>query len=472
MHTNDIHGHFAAERAAWRQDSAMVGGFAVLSGALDSVRKSDDRTIYLDAGDLMTGNPICNMEVDGLKGAALLHMLKLCKCDAIEVGNHEFDLGPEHLRDFLATTDVSWVCSNVQEKSDHKAICAEYRIIERDGLKIGVIGLILTDLAGVVSQHAIEDFNVLDAAAAAQPMIDEIDPATDVIVLLTHNGVDNDIDLARHVSNCDVIVGGHSHTRLKEPLVENGVIIVQAGSFLKNLGVLKLRVKHDKVADFDGKLVELDVARFAPDSEISDYCKTYEDQISREYGEIIATTSSNLTREYAATSPLGNLLCDLLRQHYETDIALVNSGGIRKDIPAGPIRKLDIVEMLPFTNSVMTFELSGREILLFANQQARAQIGGKSETLQMSGLEISYAEKSGEPNDIEVLVNGLPVDADQNYRGVSIDYVLKSQAEQYLGFVPQQTQDTGVQFSDFIMSSLASANQPISPITEKRLIRK
>lgn len=472
LHTNDIHGHFAAERAAWRQDSAWVGGFPALSGALDSVRAADEHTVYLDAGDLMTGNPICNFEVDGLKGAALINMLDLCGCEAISVGNHEFDLGPEHTKAFVGDSRLDWLCGNVFLKDEGTALCASHKIIERGGLRIGVIGVLLTDLAGVVSKTAIEDFVVRNIAEISQSLIDTLDPQTDLIVLLTHNGVDNDKRLAEQVTNCDLIIGGHSHTRLKEPLLVNDVIIVQAGSFLKNLGVLKLQVKNDRIANYKGVLIELEAGRFTPAPEVESYCAGFEEQINREFGEVIASTTSDLTRAYDGTSPLGNLLCDLLKDHYTSDFAIVNSGGIRKDVPAGPIRKLDIVEMLPFMNSLTSFEASGEELQTFAERQARAQVGGDAEALQMSGLVITYGVENNEPKNITVQVNGSPLELNKSYKGISIDYVLKSQAEKYLGFQPREMQDMGVLFSDFIMMSLAAMPQPITPKNEVRLIKQ
>ncbi|MBL0060163.1 MAG: bifunctional metallophosphatase/5'-nucleotidase [bacterium] len=472
LHTNDIHGHFVSERASWRSDSAMVGGFGALSGALDSVRNADKNTIYLDAGDLMTGNPICNMDVDETEGGALLHLLNLCECDAIALGNHEFDLGPEHLRGFVSTDKVNWLSANTVDNSTDSALCPSYKIIERGGVRIGVIGLILTDLAGVVSKPAITDFTITDIAKSAQKAIDEIDGKTDLIILLTHNGVDKDKELAGAVHGCDIIVGGHSHTRLSDPVFENNVIIVQAGSYLKNLGVLNVDIQKDKVTRYKGQLVELDVARFAADPDVVDYCKRFSNEIDREYGEVIATAGAPWERSYVESSTLGNLLCDLLLDGYKTDFALINSGGIRKDVMAGPVRKLDIVEMLPFANFVNTFEVSGAELLTLAAKQVKSQISGKSEVLQMSGIEIAYESDDDVPKNVQVLVNGVQADSSATYRGVSIDYVLKSQAEKYLGFKPRETEETGVLLSDYIINALSAASQPIYPKNEKRLIRE
>lgn len=472
LHTNDIHGHFVPERASWRSDSAMVGGFGPLSGALDSVRNADKNTIYLDAGDLMTGNPICNMVVDETEGGALLHLLNLCGCDAIALGNHEFDLGPEHLRNFVSKKKVEWLSANTVDKTTGNSLCQSYKIIERNGLRIGVIGLILTDLAGVVSKQAISDFTIADIAESAQKSIDEIDDGTDLIILLTHNGFEKDKELANSVHGCDIIIGGHSHTRLSEPVIENNIIIVQAGSYLKNLGVLNVDVQKDKVTRHRGQLVELGAGRFAADPDVAEYCEQFSEEIEREYGEVIATAGAPWERSYVESSTLGNLLCDLLRDGYKADFSLINSGGIRKDVMAGPVRKLDIIEMLPFANFVNLLEVSGNEVLTFAVRQAQSQISGKSEVLQMSGIKIEYESDNEVAKNLRVSVNGVQVDSSATYRGVSIDYVLKSQAEKYLGFKPGKIEETGVLLSDFFITTFSDAPQPIYPMNEKRLIRE
>lgn len=472
MHTNDIHGRFMPERAAWRADSAMVGGFAALSGALDSVRRVDKNAIYLDSGDLMTGNPICNLKVDEIEGGALLDMLRLCGCDAGCLGNHEFDLGANHVAAYSKTDKIDLLCGNVRFQGTGASICPPYKIIERSGLRIGVIGLLLTDLAGVVSKQAIESFDVIEIASVAQPLIDELDPQTDLLILLTHNGYENDKELAHAVQGCDIIVGGHSHTRLENPVVESGVLIVQAGSYLKQLGVLEVTVKQDRVTNHRGGLVELETSRFTPDPEVNAYVSKYADEINREYGTVIAEAATTLERRYQESSPLGNLICDLLRERYQTDFAITNSGGLRKDIAKGPVRKLDCVELMPFVNSVSLFEATGAELMIFAERQAAAQNSEKSEVLQMSGLQISYNRAHDQAIEFQVMVGGEPVKLDSTYRGVSIDYVLVSQAEKYLGFAPRKIEGTGVLFSDFIIEAFAAAPQPLIAPDEARLIQR
>lgn len=472
LHTNDIHGRFAAERAHWRSDSAAVGGFGALSGALDSLRNVDEHVIYVDAGDVMTGNPICNLTVDGVKGGALLEFLRLCHCDVGCLGNHEFDLGADHARRFAKNSKVEFLCANLLEDSTNTPLCFEYKILRRGKLRIGVIGLLLNDLAGVTSKQALAPFTVLDIAATAQSTIDRIDDQSDLIILLTHNGLDEDIELARNVSGCDIIIGGHSHTRLQEPLIENGVIIVQAGSYLKELGVLKVSVSKDRVTSHQGTLIELVADRFSPDSAVAALVSRYALEIEHEYGQVIAEAGMALERRYSESSPLGNLICDLMREHYRTDFAFTNSGGLRKDISQGNIRKLDCVELMPFVNSVALFSATGAELLRFAERQANAQQSGKSEILQMSGIEISYDVQDGTISQLEVSINGNSVEADAVYRGVSIDYVLIAQPEKYLGFTPQDVEGTGILFSDFLIQAFSEAAQPLMAVDEPRLTQR
>ncbi|MCB9357025.1 MAG: bifunctional metallophosphatase/5'-nucleotidase [Calditrichaeota bacterium] len=472
LHTNDIHGRFAAEQASWRADSAEVGGFAALSGALDSVRRADAATIYLDAGDLMTGNPICNIKVEGLEGGALLHLLKLCRCDAGCLGNHEFDLGSEHVQRFAATSEVDLLCANVTKNETGNTLCSAHKIVERGGMRIGVIGLLLNDLAGVTSKRALEPFTVRDIAQTAQTEIEDLDSETDLIILLTHNGVESDKLLARELHSCDIIVGGHSHTRLQEPLLENGILIVQAGSYLKNLGVLKVKVRKDKVVSYDGELVELVDSRFEPLEDVESYASKFKADIDREYGMVIAAASETLERRFAESSPLGNLICDLMRDSYRTDFALTNSGGLRKDIACGPVRKLDCLELMPFVNSVTLFTATGAELRTIAARQVSAQLAGTEEILQMSGLTISYDVVDGAAEDLEVKVNAVPVEDERTYRGVSIDYVLAAQPEAYLGLTPRDVEGTGTLFSDFLMDAFARAPQPLVGVNEARLYQR
>lgn len=464
FHTNDIHGHFVPERADWRDDKAWVGGIAALEQKLTELRAKHPLSMYLDAGDLMTGNPICTMEHNGVRGGALLTMLERLDITAECIGNHEFDLGAEHTLKFISKAEFPLLCANVVNKSNGNPIAPSTALVTIGGLRIGIIGLVTDGLAGVVSKKSLEPFNVIDDATTAQPLIDSLDAFTDIIVLLTHIGVEGDTELAETLHGVDVIVGGHSHTRLKEPKVVNDVVIVQAGSYCKNLGVLELTIDGDSIVSHQGELIELlaDTSG-TKTTPLAKFCDSLETVIQANYGQVIGELAEPWTRGYFVTSNVGNWLCDQVRDSTHSEIALINAGGIRTNWKAGPITMLNVLELLPFENSIVTFEASGRDLRGFALKQAQAHGLEEHGIVEMSGMTIRYKKptaKSVELSDIRI--NQQPLDDSKNYRVASIDFVAISQADRYLGFAPQKLQTTDRMLSDFVISVIKNSKQPLS----------
>ena len=158
-----------------------------------------------------------------------------------------------------------------------------------------------------------------------------------------------------------------------------------------------------------------------------------------------------------------------MREAFNGDVALVNAGGIRTDIPAGPLTKLHIVELLPFNNSIVVFYATGAQLQKFAMEQARAQVFRKHGIVQMSGMKIRYRRSGGEVESVECEVGGLPLDATKNYRIISIDYVAVSQWKRYLTFEPQNIRHIGKQLSDVIIKEVNKTKEPIRSQVEGRL---
>jgi 2',3'-cyclic-nucleotide 2'-phosphodiesterase (5'-nucleotidase family) len=469
FHTNDIHGHFTASPTAWRKDHALVGGVIALEQHLDSLRLLYPNSLYLDAGDLMTGNPFCNIEYNDVKGGALLEMLARCHVDAECLGNHEFDLGVPHLRDYVARVPYPLLDANLREKSTGKLFLSPSKTFQIGRVRVGVIGLIMNNLESVVSKKALEPFIIDDAARTAQQQIDELDPATDLIVLLTHMGADEDSALATQVHRADVIVGGHSHTRLNHPLRVNGIVIVQAGSYGENLGVLTLTVDGDSVKSYDGVLDELTL-RGKTTTPLTAFADSLDRSLQEKYGQMIGRLAERWVRSYYTGSNVGNWICDRLRERYNTDVALVNAGGIRADVNAGPVTMLDVLQVLPFVNSSVIFEATGADLLKFADAQARAQALHAHGVLEMSGLTITYAKHGDTVAITKVLVGGEKVIPDQTYKIASIDYVSVSQWNHYLSFEPRNVQPTGDLLSDVVADEIKKATGPIHAPSEARLL--
>ncbi len=468
FHTNDIHGHFLPEKAEWR-DGGLVGGVAELERRLTALRKLTPNSLYLDAGDLMTGNPICGMPYNGVRGAALLEMLHRLGATAMCLGNHEFDLGADHVLEFIHASPIPVLCSNITRKSDGKPIATTGIVTEIDGVRIAVIGLVLDDLAGSVAKHCIEPFNIENCALAAQREIDRLDPGSDLIILLTHYGLEKDRELARAIHGADVIVGGHSHTRLKEPVIENGVIIVQAGSHCKNLGALSLTLEDDRVIESSGRLEELVYNSEGPRTGLSMFADSLEVVIQAKYGEVIGRLAEEWKRSYYSVSNVGNWICDRLRSRYKTDIALVNSGGIRTNLNPGLITRMNVLELLPFENSIVLVQATGAELLKIAEEQCAAQGFERHGALEMSGLEIEYRKQDGRAEILRAEVNGERIEPDRMYSIASIDYVVISQPEKYFGFAPSNPDIRGEMISTVIMEEFQKATQPVLADPKQRL---
>jgi 2',3'-cyclic-nucleotide 2'-phosphodiesterase (5'-nucleotidase family) len=267
-----------------------------------------------------------------------------------------------------------------------------------------------------------------------QKIIDSIRNETDLIVAVTHEGVDYDSLLAVGTHGLNVIIGGHSHTRLTSPKLVNGVIICQAGSNCENLGELELTVEDRKVTRYDGKLIPLWARADRPETDMSKFVNEFKEKVDKNYGGVLGTLAADWKRVGRGESNIGNFVVDAMREAASADIAVTNSSGIRKDMSAGPLRKLDLFEIMPFRNSLCTFAMTGTELKAFAQRYAQALADGNAST-QVSGLKCTW-KRSPEGIVLEELsVNGKAVDDKASYTCATSDFVV-NQADKYLGFVP------------------------------------
>ncbi|MFH1010727.1 MAG: bifunctional UDP-sugar hydrolase/5'-nucleotidase [bacterium] len=471
LHVNDIHGHFLPERVSGSDDTLLVGGFEALSHYLRIERTRSPNSLFMDAGDIMTGNPICNRKHRGVFGGALVELLEMVDCKVGVLGNHEFDISQENARKLAAISAYPTLCANLVDSTQYLFAPNGMTIHEIGGLHVGVIGLIYEELRAETNPSNLQGLEVKDIAQTAQTLIDQLDPVTDLILLLTHNGVDKDRELARKIHHADVIVGGHSHSRLLEPLRENGILIVQAGCHLRELGVLDLEVAGDTVCSYRGRLIPVVVENIQPDLRVAAFCDSFRVLLDAEYGEVIGQLAVDWIRGYHEESNVGNWICDRMRDVFNADIALVNAGGIRTDIPAGPVTRLQIAELLPFNNGIVLFNATGAQLQRFAERQVSAHSLREHGLVEMSGMKIGYRLHGERLDTLICEIGGESFEPNRTYRVVSIDYMAASQWDRYLGFQPQDVQLTGQLLSDFVMAQVQEAEDSIHSEVEGRLSR-
>lgn len=470
FHTNDTHSAVFVRPADWKGDEGKpVGGIVALARHLAEERQTAPASLLVDAGDFMTGNPVCNLREDGVPGAAIARMFNAVGYDVGLIGNHEFDLGLPDLRRLAPLFHYPLLAADIVDTLGAPIFRSAPVVLERGGLRIGVMGVSCGEMDEVVAPSRLTGVIMTEQVPLLRVQARMLDPQTDLLVVLSHDGLEGDRKLAAALagSGIDVIVGGHSHTRLKTPELVDGILIVQAGSALTNLGRLDLRVADDRVVGYGGRLVTLWADTLAAPDDLSKLVAGYEARVNQEYGRRLGTLAVDLDRG-RGESALGDWLADVVREAAGADVGLINSGGIRRDLSAGPLTALSIHEVLPFANTLVTMRLSGRELAAVADWNAVGQAGGDHGMLQISGL--AYAIAPGADGAAaradEVTVGGRPLDPDGSYLVAMPDFVAMM-GKVYLGRENPPFTDTGRELSAVVMAAVERAGTVTAPVGDR-----
>lgn len=375
VHTNDLHGRVEPEKAPWLDGSPAIGGMRALSARLEHHRGAGP-TVYLDAGDLLSGTPYARLERGGAVGGAMVELLAALEADAFAVGNHEFDLGIPNAERLFAHAEVPALSANL---SPPVAGTAPSHVIERGGLRIGVIGLTTEGLRRVVAKKAIADLHATPVEDAVRAQIAVLDDQTDLIVVLSHIGVDDDRALAADVDGIDLIVGGHSHTPLKEAEQVGETWIVQAGSYARSLGEIQLHVADDRIASLAYSLHDL-TEPGTPSASVGRLVDELEGQVQAVWDVPIGELDGTLMSLRGQASPLGTWACDRLREGTGADVGIYNAGGLRAPLYAGVVTRRDLFAVFPFGNQVAVLTLSPQDA------QALQELVGRGDP-QATGFE-------------------------------------------------------------------------------------
>jgi len=209
-----------------------------------------------------------------------------------------------------------------------------------------------------------------------------------------------------------------------------------------------------------------------PDPLLAGRIKGYQEQIDADYGRTIGQLTTDWQRNSQGESNIGNYIADVMRRTAAADFAVINSGGIRKDMPAGPIKKLDIVEILPFTNTLVTFTCTGEELMKIVQSNVRSAAREEPGVLQVSGLKYQYRVTPGGTIEITgAMINGNAIDPQATYTGATIDFILFGQAERFFGFAPTgKTENTNQILSDVVVTHIETQPAVASSI-EGRMVR-
>ncbi|WP_075983055.1 5'-nucleotidase C-terminal domain-containing protein [Bacillus massilinigeriensis] len=384
MHTNDTHAH--------------LDTIAKRITAIKQVRAASENSLLLDAGDVFTGTLYFNK----YEGLADLEFMELIGYDAMTFGNHEFDKKTDTLAKFVKETDFPLLSANVDFSKDanmkgyfNDSITSSPKggqvyngmVKTIDGEKVGIFGLTTAETPSISSPG--EGVVFEDYIAQAKKMVESFEKqGVNKIIALTHigyddGGGDNDVTLAKEVEGIDIIVGGHSHTKIDAPVLDTTgnepTVIVSANEYSKFLGTVDVEFDPSgKIISQAGKLIELEAKDadgnflLKDDPEAAQILETkYKPAVVEMQQQVVAKTDVDLNGERASVrtgeTNLGNLITDgMLAKaktiNPDTVIALQNGGGIRASINKGNITLSDVLTVLPFGNALGIMELKGSEI--------------------------------------------------------------------------------------------------------------
>lgn len=446
LYTNDIHATIHPTKAASIEGAPPVGGVVALERELARVRSSVRASLLLDAGDLLSGGPLSGRVDGGVKGGHMVRFMNLLGYDAMAIGNHDFDHGVDNVVAAAEGASFPFLAANAFTPDGALLVGSGSIVLRRGGIRIGIIGLVTPSVAHLVPRETAARFSVRAPLQVADSLASLLDPRTDLLILLSHCGLETDRFLARNLGPVvDLIVGGHSHDVLEAPERLNDVLIVQAGSRLRHLGRLDIVVKDDRIIDFHPTMILLRETGPSgdPATAVSSLADSLDAVIEAAYGDTVGWLDAPLTRAYYRESTLGNWVADAVRWYAKTDVAFVNSGTFRADLAAGALTARDIRDVLPFENTVVSFSCTGRELERLLRHNAEAALAQSHGILQVSGCSCRLGN-GGSGASLEMRVDGAPLRPEATYTCATISFVAVQAPERYLGFVPSGVWDHSV----------------------------
>ena len=426
FHTNDMH-----SRIQDTDDNKHSIGLAELAAAVKTAKAQNPATLWLDAGDTFHGMPIITIS----RGESMVPLMNAAGYDAMTAGNHDFNYGSAQLERLAKQLKFPILDANVVRKSNGKRLFKPYKIFKLNGIKVGVFGLSTPETAFKTNPKNVTEVEFLNPVEVSKEMIKALRPKCDVLIAVMHMGVDASSEftserIARETDGIDLIVDGHSHTILTEGIRVKDTLIVQTGCYEHFLGKATIEVENHKIISKKSELLDADAIRAinpVPDKQILAVLKGVNAKAETLLNEVVAHSDKELSSERLLVrrneSELGNLAADAFRWAAKSDIAIVNGGGLRADLPKGDVRKRDIMAIFPFGNTLRVAEVKGstiRAMLEHSVEYYPASFGG---FLDVSGLTFSYdPTQPGGHRVKEISIGGQPLDDNKTYTIALADF--------------------------------------------------
>ncbi len=466
LHTNDMHsklvgyGPESEYSPSITGNDKTLGGFARLATIFKQAKtNSPNGTLIFDGGDFLMGSLFhVGEEETGFQ----LNMMKEIGYDYITLGNHEFDFGPKTLADILNAAQKKGgypqiISSNLvfsNESADDNGIEEIYKqnlirpyiVIEKNGLKIGIFGLVGLNAASVAP--AAKPVTFSDPVKVASKMANFLknEQKVDIVICLSHSGfyptadkksyVGEDLIMAEKVPMIDIIISGHTHVATPIFIKQGNTYIVQTGSFAANVGEINFEFKEGKIQDFNFKLIPVD-DKIQGDDNISSKIEEYKEFLNQNYlipagltyNQIVAKTNFDLICDFEnlKNSNLGPFLADASMFYMKkigspVDFSLVTSGTIREDILMGNNGILTVADIFRVESLGKGYDgvpgyplakiyITANEVKKLMEVLVMSRAGGGDGFLFFSGIKVYVDPSKGMLRKVQkVEINGKGID--------------------------------------------------------------
>jgi len=457
-------------------DAGTRGGLARVLTLRREIMRESPHTLFLLAGDTISPS----IESNTYKGKQMIEAWNASGLDYATFGNHEFDFGPDVLRERMRESGFKWLAANVIDKMTGKLFAGmpEFVVREFEGVKVGIFGLVLQET--LQTSRPGPDVDILDPCTTAGRVVPKIHAAgAQVIVALTHLAMADDKKLAR-CSGVDVIIGGHEHTLLES--MAGHAPIFKMTSDARELGRIDLNINRStgKLESIDWQIIPVtdsianDPAFAALDQKYGPLLKALEERVGRTDVQLDIKSADVRTRE----TNMADFIADTFRQATGADIGLVNGGSIRADttIKPGVLTKRDILSILPFNNKVVKIEVTGAMIRAALEHGVATAVEEvqPGRFPQVSGLRYTF-DTTRKPGSrvTSISINGQPINDRRMYTLATTNYVAIDAGDGYDMFRNAKMlirPEQGPTESDLLQRAIASVPS-IAPKTDGRIKR-
>ena len=453
LHTNDNHGHFWQNKYGER---GMAARATLVNHIRAEVESAGGSVLLLSGGDINTGVP----ESDLLDAEPDFIGMNMIGYDAMAVGNHEFDNPLDVLAKQADWANFPFLAANIYK--DGKRMFDAYKIFDKDGVKVAVIGLTTEDTVKIGNPEFIKDMQFTDPKVEAKLVIAELKAKynPDIIIAATHMGhylngdngsnAPGDVQLARYLDegSLDMIVGGHSQEpvcmegvnvyadfkagQTCKPDIQNGTYIVQAHEWGKYVGRADYTFKNGelelqsynlipvnlkkKVTDVDGNKTRVFIQdEIQQDETVFNTLKPFQEEGQAALNIVIGSSNGLLQGERKVVrnnqTNLGHLIATAHMQRAQADFSVMNSGGIRASIEAGDISYKSVLTVQPFANTITYVDMTGVEVVGYLNQVA-TKSKDSGAYAQFSGITMTVADMQVS----NIVIGDKPIDLNRTYR--------------------------------------------------------